>query len=188
VAPRGGYPLSVGLHGQVAQPDGSGYHDAGVHPAQPQLTAGAGVDEPHGLRPEALDELGATQVGVLADLQHRLTQREQAASREVVHAQIQIDIELITSQRHPLGSPGDELGHPRVHHRHLLARVGRTIRHAGAPTGEPVVSGQSRDLVENRLLRQLSPADLRAADDQHQQAVVVWGPADMVEPRLQTLA
>ena len=53
-------------------------------PAEPQLAAGPGVDEPHCLSPEALDEFRATQVWGLANLQYGPAYREQARARERV--------------------------------------------------------------------------------------------------------
>jgi hypothetical protein len=60
----------------------------------------------------------------LADLQYRLAHREQAAWRQVIDAQVQVEVELIAGQRHPVGPAGDKLSHPCVHHRHLPLRVG----------------------------------------------------------------
>ncbi|MGH3195718.1 MAG: hypothetical protein ACRDOH_03620 [Streptosporangiaceae bacterium] len=59
----------------------------------------------------------------LADLQHSPADREQAARGEVVHAEIEVDVELVTSQRHPVLTGRHKLGRPDVHHRHLPLRV-----------------------------------------------------------------
>jgi hypothetical protein len=55
----------------------------------------------------------------LADLQHGPADREQAACWEVVVADVEVDIELVTGQRHAICSTGDKLSDPRVHHRYL---------------------------------------------------------------------
>jgi len=124
----------------------------------------------------------------LADPQHDLAHREQAARGEVVHAEIQVDVELVAAQRHPLGPARDQLGHPRVHHRDLLVRVGGSVRRPRAPAGEPVVPVESGGGVQHRLGRQVPLADRGAADDQDDPAVVVRGLADPAEPGLQALA
>jgi threonine aldolase len=179
--------LSRLLDGQIAHSHGSGHHDARVHPAQPEPAADPGVDEPDRFGPEALDELRAAGVRRLADPQHGVTHREQAPCRKVVHAEVQIEVELIACQCHPLGSSGHQFGQPGVDHRHLLVRMCRAVRCAGAATGEPVVPLEPGDLVQHRLLRQLPLAHLRAADEQYQPAAVLRGLADMVETGLQAL-
>jgi hypothetical protein len=85
------------LDRQVAEPDGARCHYTRVHPAEPQLAAGARVDKAHRFSPEALDELRAAQVRGFADLQHDLANREQAARREVIQAEVQVEIELIAA-------------------------------------------------------------------------------------------
>jgi hypothetical protein len=126
-------------------------------------------------------------VRLLADPQHGLANREHAARREVVHAEVHVDKELIAAQRHPLGPARDQLGHPRVHHRDLPVRVGRSIRRARAAAEEPVVSVESGVLVQQRLGRQVPLADRRAADDQDEPPAVLRGLADPAEPGLQAL-
>src|SRR5580700_2702503 len=152
---RDRHPLSAGLDGQIAHSHCSGHHDARVHPAQPEPAADPGVDKPDRLGPEALDELRAAGVRRLADPQHGVTHREQAPCREVVHAQVQIEVELISGQCHPLGPSGDQFGQPGVDHRHLLVRVCGAVRCAGAAAGEPVVPLEPGDLVQDRFLRQV---------------------------------
>ena len=183
MAPR----RSRSLDGQVAEPDGARFHHPCVHPAQPQLAAEPRVDKAHRFSPEALDELRAAQMRDLADLQHSLAYREQAACREVIEAEIQVEIELVTGQRHPVGPARDQLRHPCVHHRHLPLRVSRAIGRARAAAGEPVVPVQPGELIECRLGRLISLAHRWAADDQDEQATIPRGSPDLVESGDQTL-
>ena len=113
-----------GFRGNVTRLDGAWQHHPAVHTAQPQLPAGAGVDKTHRLGAKALDEFRAAEMRGVADLQHGPADREQAARREVVHAEIEVDVELVTSQRHPVPTACHKLGYPGVHHRHLPLRVG----------------------------------------------------------------
>ena len=124
----------------------------------------------------------------LTDPQHGLAHREHAARREVVHAEVEVDVELITGQRHPLGPARDQLSQPRVHHRDLPVRVSRSISRAGAAAGEPVVPVQPVRRVQHRLGRQIPLAGRGTADDQHDQAAITGGLADLAQPRLQALA
>ena len=158
-----------------------------VHPPEPQLAAGPRVDEPHCLSPEALDEFRATQVRGRADLQHGLAHRKQAACWEIIEAEVKVEVELITGQRHPAGPASDKLSHPRVHQRHLPLRVSRSVGRVRAAASEPAVPVQPGDLVQDRLGRQISLAGSRAADDQNEPATVVRGITDLTEPGRQTL-
>jgi hypothetical protein len=113
----------VGFCGDVTGSDETRLHDTGIHPAQPQRPAAAGVDKAHCLRPEPFDEFRAAEMRGLADLQHGLADREQAAHWEIVNAEIEVDVKLVTGQRHPVHPARDKLGHPGVHHGHLPLRV-----------------------------------------------------------------
>jgi hypothetical protein len=173
---------------RVADPDRSRHHYPSVHAAEPQLTAEPGVDEAHRLAPEALDELRAPQVRRLADPQHGLADREHAARREVIHAQVQVNVELITAQRHPLGPACDQFSDPRVHHRDLPVGVGRPVRCTAAAADEPVVTVEPGGRVQYRRSRHVALADRGAADDQDHPAAVARGLPDLAEPGLQALA
>lgn len=115
--------VGPGFGGQVADADGAGCHDAGVHPAKPKLAAETGVDKAHCLGAKTLKELHTAQMWGIADLQHGLANREEAACWEVVVAEVKVEVKLITGQRHSVGSTGDKLSDPRVHHRYLPVRV-----------------------------------------------------------------
>src|SRR6266536_266211 len=110
-----------------------------------------------------------------------------AARREVVKAEVEVDVELITGQGHPVSPTGDELRDPGVHNRHLPLRVSRSVRRARAAAGEPVVPGKPGGLVEHGLARQIPLAHRGAANDQNESAAVSRGIADMAEPCHQTL-
>ena len=116
--------VSWELGGPVTEPDGAGDHHASVHAPQPQLPAGTGVDKPHRVGAEPLDELRAAQVRRIGDLQYSPADPEQAARWQVRHAEVKIDVELIASQRHPVSPGCDKLSGSRVHHRHLPLPVG----------------------------------------------------------------
>jgi hypothetical protein len=122
-----------------------------------------------------------------ADFQHGPAHREQAARREVADAEVQVEVELITGQRHPGGPARDKLGDRRVHHRHLPLRVGRSIGSTPAATSEPVVPGQPGNLVEHRFARQLPLAYRRPADDHDDPAAVSRAITDTAQPGLQAL-
>jgi hypothetical protein len=124
----------------------------------------------------------------LTDPQHHLAHHEHAARGEVVHAQIEVDVELITGQRHPLGPARNQLGDPRVHHRDLPVRVSRPVWRGAAAAGEPVIPFQPVAGVQRGLGRQLPLADHGTADDQDDPAAIAGRLADPVEPGLQTLA
>lgn len=123
----------------------------------------------------------------ITDLQHGLAHREQAAGREVIKAQIKVDEELITGQRHPVRPAGDKLCDPRVHHGDLPLRVSGAIRCPRAAAREPVVPVEPGDLIEHRLGRQLPHAGRWAADDQNDPTVIPRRIADATEPGRQTL-
>src|SRR6202042_2135488 len=81
----------AGPCGDVASAHDARLDHTGVHPAQPQTPADAGVDKAHGLGAEPFDEFRTAQMRRLADLQHGLADREEAARRKTVNAQIEID-------------------------------------------------------------------------------------------------
>ena len=108
----------------------------------------------------------------VADLQQNFAHREQAARREVVDAEIKIEIKLITGQRHPVRSPGDELSDPCVHDRYLPKRVRRSIWRARAAAGQPAVPVKPVDVVDDGFGRRVSFADGRAANEQNEPAAV----------------
>ena len=116
-----------------------------------------------------------------------MAHREQGACREVVEAEVQVEIKLITCQRHPVGTARDKLSYPRVHHRHLPLWISRPIRCAPATAVEPVVPVKPGDLIQHRLGRQVSLVNSRAADDQHEPTAVLRGIADLAEPGRQAL-
>src|SRR5580704_10127011 len=123
----------------------------------------------------------------VADLQHGMADREQAAHREIAHAEIEVDVELVAGQRHPVRPARDQLGHPGVHHRHLPLRVSRPVRHARAAAGEPIVPGKPGHGVEQRLARQLPHTDRRAADHQDDPATIPGRITDLAKPRFEAL-
>ena len=96
-----------------------GRHDAGVDPAQPQLAAGRLVHELERLAAEAGAELRAARVRLLRDLDDGLADREPRPGREVVDAEVEIDVELVAGERPALAAPGDEVGGAGVHQRQL---------------------------------------------------------------------
>ena len=146
-----------------------------------------GVDEAHCLGAEPLDEFRTAQMRGVADLQHGLADREQAARWEIAHAEIKVDVELVAGQRHPVRPARDQLGHPGVHHRHLPPWVSRPIRHARAAAGEPIVPGKPCHRVEQRLARQLPHTDRWAADHQYDPATIPGRITNPAKSRFQAL-
>ena len=162
-----------------------GLNDPRVDPAQVERATLGRVDEHERLEPEAGAELLAARVRLVRHLEHRRPDRELRARREVLAAQIEIDVELVTRERPALPVARHERRRPRVHDRDLRLRVRGTPARAAARL--PVVADEPVLDVELGLVDDLALVDRRPAHDQLHDTLAPWGRAQVVEPRLELL-
>ena len=89
----------VGGDDRVARADRAGDDHLGVDAAEVQALAGVGVDEAHGVEAEALGELGAAAVRDGGDLDDGLADAQPGAGRQLVGAEVEVDVELVAGER-----------------------------------------------------------------------------------------
>jgi hypothetical protein len=102
--------------------------------------------------------------------------REARPRRQVLRAQVEVDVELVACERPALALAGDERRGARVHQRHLGLRV----RAASAPA--PAVADEADVDVELALLQHLALVGRGPAHDQLEHALVGGRGAHLVEP------
>src|SRR5262249_38730645 len=109
-------------------------------------------------------ELLATAVWLRADLEHRRTDLEPRAGLQVLGADVEVDVDLVTGERPPVPRLGDERDRPRVHHRDLGFD-------AAAPL-EPRIADETLGGVDSPFLEDL-PFVLRRTPDDHLDLAIV---------------
>ena len=162
------------LDDRVAAADCTRLDDLGVDPAQPQLFARADVHEPQRHRTEPGRELRAAGVGLVGDLDDGRADRQPRAGGQVLMAEIEVDMQLITGEG-PIvvGVAGDEAGQSGVDDVQLHVRVRGTV---SRPPARPLVPGIADEALGERqlgLVEHLAPVDRRAAHDEVERAVIL---------------
>ena len=128
--------------------------------------AGVGVHEAEGFEAEAGGELGAAPVGLVGDLDDGGAEGEAGAGRQVVGAQVEVDVELVAGQGPPVGVDRDQGRHPGVHEVQLHVGMGLAVVGAGAAPDPPAVAHQAVVEVEGALDQHLPLTRLGPADDE----------------------
>jgi len=165
------------LGDRVAGADHAGLDHRGVDAAQVQGVALLGVDEPQCLEPEPGHELLAPPVREVADLDHRRADRQPGAGRQVLAADVEVDVELVAGERPAVAGAGHQRCGPRVHDRDLASWITGPV--------EPAVADQAGVGVDLGLGEHLPLPLGWAADDQLEGALVGGGVADVVQTRFQ---
>ena len=192
---RAGHPVgdSAARHGYsrgdelVAGADRARHHHLGVDPTEVEPPALGRVDEAHRLDAEAGDELGAPGVRDLGDLDDGVADLQPRARRQLLRAEVEVDVELVAGERPAVTGAGDEGDRPGVHHVQLHLRVRRAVVQPPARTVLPRVADESDGHVELAAVEHLALADPRASDDHLQRAGADRGRPYLVEPGLQLL-
>ena len=128
-----------------------GVDDLGVEAAEAQLLADADVDEAQRLLAEAGGELGAAGVRLVGDLDHGVADGEAGASRQVVGADVEVDVELVAGQGPDVVVvTADEPGQPGVDDVELHVGMGAAV--VGAPAA-PHVPGVADDALGRSTAR-----------------------------------
>src|SRR5262249_29175888 len=149
----------------------AGDHDPRVDAAQVELAARGRVHEPQRVASEALRELGAAGVRFGRDLDDRGAERKPRAGRQVLTAEVEIDVELVAGES-PTVTTGDQVGGPGVHQGELPVRLGAPVARAATPAHAPVVTDQAFDEVELRSVDHFARSGVGAADDELDSAFV----------------
>ena len=143
-----------------------GLNDARVDAAQRQRAPARAVDELHGVGAETFDELTAARVRLRGDLDDRRAHRQLRARRQVLSAQIEIDVELVAGERPAIRSLGDQRHHARVGERELHVGVAPAVLGARTAAHTPRVADQSLDQIELGLGDDLADIDGRTPDNE----------------------
>ena len=101
--------------------------------------------------------------------------RQPGPGRQVGLRQVEVDVQLVAGERHPLRPVGHELGGPGVHDVELHLGVGGAVRRALAAPLEPPVADEAD--LEVQLPLGSAPRARRpgAAYDEGEGALVGWG-------------
>ncbi len=83
----------------VAGADRAWLDDLGVQPPETELIADTDIDEPQRLSAIARRKFGAPVVRLIGDLDDRLTDGQSGSRRQVVVADVEVDVQLVTRQR-----------------------------------------------------------------------------------------
>jgi hypothetical protein len=119
-------------------------------------------------------------------LDHGLADLELRAWREVLVADVEVEVELVTGEAPTVGVPGGgEKRGARVHDVQLHLGVGTAVRGPLAGPVLPGVAHEPLDEVEVALLEHLALADSRAAHDELEGALLGGRGADVIEPGLE---
>ena len=169
----------------IAHPHRPGFDDLGVDATQIELAARRGVDELHGIQPEALHELSATGVGFGRDRNDRRSQPQPGTRRQIVHAQVQIDEQLVARERPAGGVLRDQGNRAAVHDVDLHLVMRRPIRRARALALSPVVPDEALGETQLSDLQHLAFRDRRPSDDQLHHTGVPGRLPNRVEPCIQ---
>ena len=157
-------------------------------PRESQLPADAEVHEAQGGRAEAGGELRTARVRLVGDLDDGAADRQAGPGREVLFAEVEIDVELVAGEGAVvLGAAGDQSREPGVDDVQLHVRVRRAVAGPPAPAPNPGVADNAFGQRQLRDLEDLALVDRRAADDEVELAVVLRGVLDVCEPRLERL-
>jgi hypothetical protein len=148
------------------------------------LTLGR-VDEFRRVEAESLDELAAAGVRLRGYLDHRRANRQLSTSGHVGRAQIEVDEQLIAREVPAARVLRYEGDNARVHEIELHVGMRCTVRRPPAAAVLPAVADQAVHQIELSFLEDLALADLRAAHDHREHAVVPRRPGDFVQAGLQ---
>ena len=130
-------------------------------PARVEADADVGVDEAHGREAEALGELGAAPVRLIGDLHDRLADAQPGARRQLLGAEVEVDVQLVAGERPPLRRTGDQRHGPDVHDVELHVGMGRAVGRARAGPLVPRVADEADGQVELGDVEDLALAETR---------------------------
>ena len=150
-----------------------------LRPRSRSVLALGRVHEFHRVSPEALRELPAARMRPLGDFDDGRPEGDACSRRQIVRAQIQIDVQLIPCERPAIGRLRHERNRARVHDVELHVRMGRPSPAVPRVADEPMRG------IQMGLFEHLARADLRPAHDQTQHPSVLRRPADLVQTRFQ---
>src|SRR5688572_24121572 len=97
--------------------------DPGVDAAQMELPADRRVDELHRIHPEPLHELAAAGVRLDTDFDDGAADLQLCTWWQIVISEVQIDIELIASERPAGAVRRNQRDDTRIHHRQLCRTI-----------------------------------------------------------------
>ena len=112
----------------VARSNYAWVHDFGIKAPQSKLFAGRRIDELQRLYAIPRFKLMAPRMRLSGDLNDRIAESEPGAGRQIVQAQVEIDVQLIAGQRPTVFLLGNQSNGSCVHERQLRVGVGRPIR------------------------------------------------------------
>jgi len=101
-----------------------------------------------------------------AELDHRRTDLNPAARRQVRAAEVEIHVQLVAGQGPALALTRDGGSRPRVHQRQLGVRIWPAVGSPAAATREPGVALEAFVCIEASLGQNLALVHVRPAGDQ----------------------
>ena len=157
-----------------------------LRPRRRSCLPDADVDEAQRLLAEAGGELGAAGVRLLGDLDDGVADGEARAGRQVVGAEVEVDVQLVAGEgADVVVVTADEPGQAGVDDVELHVGVGAAVLGAAAAANVPGVADDTVGGRQLGLVEHLAAVDHRPADDQFERPVVLRGAADVVEPGFQ---
>lgn len=162
------WPLRGNMAGRefadgVTEAEGSGLNDAGVEAAEAEVHPNFGIHEGKGVRAEARFEFRAAGVRIGGDFEDNVADLELRAWREVVGAEIEIDIELVAGDGPGVAGTGYGGDGARVHDGDLAFLV-------WAFPGAPAIAEKGAFEIKGSFGEDLALACGRAADDEFEHA------------------
>src|SRR5438309_8381671 len=173
------------LPGGIALADDARDDDPGVGAAQAQLAADWRAGEGERVLAEPRHELLAARMGLRRELDHRRPQLDAGPGRQVVEADVQVEVELVARLLPAIRRNGEERRGPGVHDGELGLRVRRAIGRAAAPALPPGVAHEALCEVERPLGKDLPLVHRRPPHDEVDPAEVMGRLTDVIEAPLE---
>jgi hypothetical protein len=140
------------------------------------LTTNGGVYEPACIQTETLRELVTTKVGWTSYLDDGGSNLEAGTGREVVFAQVEINIELVARELPSVSLTGYQQGCSSVHYRQLRVGMRRSVR--------PIVAYEALGAIQHCFQEDFSLVFGRTTNDELHSSLVSGGTTDLVETTL----
>src|SRR6266508_3582798 len=154
------------LPDRVSLTDPARLHDPRVHATQAKGSSLARVHEADRGVAEALGELRAAGVQLVGDFDHGGADGEPCPDREVLGAQVEVDVELISRERPPLALLRPQGDDARAHEGQLHVGMGGPVAGPAASAHPPRVADETLVQVERPLVDDLTLAHGRPPHDQ----------------------
>jgi hypothetical protein len=127
----------------VADLDATRLDNFGIDPAQIQGSADFRVDKQHRVQPKAFDKFLTPSVRLGRDFNNSLALFQPSSRRQVLAAQIQVNIQLIPGQRPTITGLSDPFDGSGIHDIQLHVGVRAAIIRERTALGFPIVADQA---------------------------------------------